>query len=130
MARPRNTKPRYRSKYEQEIAKALTKAKIKFEYEPLAMTYQVTRTYTPDFWILKGNARPLVIEAKGYFTSADRTKTLKIRDKYPLLDLRLLFQNANVRLSKKSKTTYGQWAERNGIPWAQGPTIPTWWINA
>jgi hypothetical protein len=87
---------------------------------------QKSRTYTPDY-VLECYP-PIVIETKGRLTAADRSKMLLVKHQHPELDIRLVFQNANVRLSKVSKTTYGRWAEKNGFLWAN-ERIPDAWLN-
>jgi hypothetical protein len=132
-----------RSKFEERIKKYLEKIKVKYWYEPLRLPYQYTLTkfYTPDFIIYQGKLKKprkpltaenlrdtIVIEAKGFFKPSDRTKMILIKEQYPELDIRFLFQRDN-KLNKKSKTTYSQWAESNGFGWAVGDEVPKDWID-
>ena len=118
----------YRSKLEERVAKQLTDSGLEFGYETLKISYTVPQRpakYTPDFIV--GST---IIEAKGRFrTAADRQKLLLVKEQYPELDLRLLFQNANLPIYKGSKTTYRQWAETNGFLWADKGTIPQSWLS-
>ena len=82
------------------------------------------RNYTPDFILENG----IIIEAKGWFRADDRTKMLLVNEQWPQLDIRLLFEKADNTLSKRSKTTYKEWAEKHGFIWAEG-LIPLSWIN-
>lgn len=107
----------YRSKFEKDFSETLGD----FEYESKKLKYVVTKTYTPDF--LVGN---ILIETKGYFKSADRSKHLSIKEQHPELDIRFIFQNANNKLNKTSKTTYGQWADKHGFKWANKEMPDSW----
>lgn len=119
---------KYRSKLEERVAKQLTDNGLEFSYESVKISYTVPQRpakYTPDFLIGE-----TFIEAKGRFrTAADRQKLLLVKEQYPELDLRLLFQNANLPIYKGSKTTYAQWAETNGFPYADKGTIPQSWLT-
>lgn len=86
---------------------------VQNRYESLKFPYVVVehRKYLPDFILKNG----IVIEVKGYFTAADRKKMLRIRDQYPMLDIRFIFGNKNNKINKKSKTTYTDWAEQYGF---------------
>ncbi len=68
--------------------------------------------YTCDFMITKSNGQPMFIETKGYFKAKDRTKHQDLKKRYPDLDLRIIF-SSNGKVSPK--TTYSQWAEKQGI---------------
>ena len=118
---------KFRSKFEKSIYLNAKKKRKKLEYEPQDghLNYTLPKKYVPDFRLPNG----ILVEAKGYFTSADRTKMLRVKKDNPSLDIRFLFQNANNRLTKsKNSVYYWQWAERNGFLWAEGETIPVnWW---
>lgn len=53
-----------RSKFEENVAKLLTKNKVKFKYEPHALNYVLERNYWPDFKI-----GSIYVETKGRFSS-------------------------------------------------------------
>ena len=128
--RSKKKKPRrasdskYRSRFEAQLALTLERVGAPFDYESLKVKYTKESTYTPDFILPNG----IIIEAKGYWIPADRTKHLRVRDCNPELDIRFCFQNAHNTLSKKSKTTYGEWCDKHGFLWAH-KTIPTEWIH-
>ncbi len=118
---------KYRSGFEERVAKDLEKRSVSFSYERLKIKYVKPArhsTYTPDFILPNG----IVIEAKGYFEASDRVKHLTIRDQYPYLDIRFVFQNHGTRLRPGSKTTYGDWCERHGFLYTQ-KTIPHEWLQ-
>jgi hypothetical protein len=113
-------KPKYRSKFEEKLHASAPKA----TYETTCFAYARPQRYTVDFTLPNG----VCIEAKGYFQSSDRTKLLLVREQNPGTDIRLIFQKDN-RLSKKSKTTYSQWAEKHGFQYHVGNRIPKAWLK-
>lgn len=119
---------KYRSKYEEGIANQLEASVIPYQYEAESFKYVRQCTYLTDFRVLGPNG-PIHIEAKGWFTSADRTKLLLVREQNPWIDIRILFQRPSNTLSKKSKTTYAEWADKHGFIWAQGITVPSEWVQ-
>jgi hypothetical protein len=129
MQNPSQTKPtsRFRSKYEAAVAASLVKRGLDCKYEAKGFGYTIRATYTPDFFLPNG----VIVETKGHFSSDDRRKMLAVKSQYPLLDIRLCFQNAQVKLSKAPKSlAYWQWAERHGFPWCQGHIPTTWFTDA
>ena len=118
---------RYRSKFEAAVAQDLLNRGVEFGYEAERLAYEVPRIYVVDFTILR--PRHLRIEVKGYFPPEDRRRLVELKRKHPDLDLRLVFQRAKTRISKaRGASTYAQWAERNGFPWAEG-RVPEEWIE-
>lgn len=116
----------YRSKFEETVAKKLEDAGVNYSYESVKIQYEVNqvRKYTPDFLLPNG----IIIETKGRFVAADRMKHLRIKEQIPELDIRFVFQNPNVKLSKTSKTSYAQWCDKNGFKWAS-KEVPQEWID-
>lgn len=114
----------YRSGLERKIAGVLLALGITFGYETKRVPYKVERqaSYRPDFIFDNG----VCVEVKGYFSSADRSKYLSVKASNPALDLRFVFGNADNKLNKLSKTTYKDWAERHGFPWANKVIPPEW----
>ena len=122
----------YRSKFEASFAKQLEGENVSFEYEASVIGYTIPERkgkYTPDFKLLGGRTSlPVFIETKGYWDAEDRTKLKLVKEQHPDLDLRIVFMNANNKIHKKSKTTYGDWATKHGFKWAN-KTIPKEWIK-
>ena len=86
---------------------------FKYEEEKLPYIYPETKkTYLPDF-----TKEHIIIEAKGRFTAADRKKMLLVQEQYPDRIILMVFGRAANTLSKKSKTTYGEWCTKNNISW-------------
>lgn len=119
---------KFRSGFEKKIWENAKKARKKLTYESQEshLHYTLPRKYIPDFTLSNG----VVVEAKGRFTSTDRTKMLRVKLENPNVDIRLLFQRANNRLTKSPNSlTYWQWAEKHGFPWAEGERIPLDWFK-
>lgn len=125
MRKPTSKQKRTRSTFEEKIKGDLTERGVAFQYEPLTIRYTPKpRTYKPDFVLPNG----IIIETKGWFTSADRTKHLLIKEQRPDLDIRFVFQRAANLINPKSKTTYAMWCEQHGFKWAWG-RIPEEWTK-
>ena len=114
----------YRSQLEAKVASYLDLNNAPFLYECSKYPYVTRSKYTPDFFLKNG----VIIEAKGWFPPKDRRKLLAVKEQHPELDLRLIFQR-NQLLTKKSKTTYGEWATKHGFPWCVYPDIPQSWLE-
>ena len=115
----------FRSGLEQDNAAYLRKNNVDFTYEEDKIKYITKpRTYTPDFVLGNG----VIIETKGRFMPSDRTKHLLIKEQHPELDIRFVFSNSKTRLSKRSKTTYGQWCDKRGFQYADR-IIPLDWTK-
>lgn len=129
--RARGLKNGYRSGLEYRLASEMEARGIPFAYEEDVIEFikPVTKhRYTPDFKVTTRNGHVIYIEAKGFFEPKDRKKHLNIRDSHPELDIRFVFGNANSRLSKKSKTTYGKWCTQHGFLWAD-KHVPEAWLE-
>ena len=123
----------FRSGLEDAIQKQLTSKKIGYEYEEHKLKYtkpEKPHTYTPDFYIYPPSkkGKPLIIESKGRFVTADRQKMKLIKEQYPDLDIRFVFSNSRARISKQSKTTYGMWCKKHGFQYAD-KLIPEDWLK-
>jgi hypothetical protein len=130
-----------KSLYEDGIALQFKQAKVRVKYEPYKMEYYVKakggfcldcgkndiwvkRYYVPD-WVSEDDQ--LIVESKGKFTSAMRTKMLAVRQSNPDKDIRMLFMRDNW-LTRKKQQKYSEWAEKHGIPYAIGE-MPKEWIK-
>lgn len=117
----------FRSGLEEKVAEYLTSKGVGFSFETLKVPYvkpETKHTYTPDFILDNG----IIIETKGRWLLDDRKKHLLIRKQHPNLDIRILFQNANAKISKGSKTSYANFCEKHGIPYAHRE-IPEAWLK-
>ncbi len=117
-------KIKFRSKLEENIANLLEGLGVSYEYESEKLGYTIEHTYTPDFVL----PNYTYIEAKGYWSPADRRKILNVKKANPEIDLRMVFQSPYNKINKKSKTTYAQWCEKHDIPWTAYHNIPLEWL--
>jgi len=117
-------KIKFRSKLEENIANLLEGLGVSYEYESEKLGYTIEHTYTPDFVL----PNYTYIEAKGYWSPADRRKILNVKKSNPEIDLRMVFQSPYNKINKKSKTTYAQWCEKHDIPWSAYHNIPLDWL--
>ncbi len=117
----------FRSGLEEKVADYLTSKGVGFSFETLKIPYVKPETkhiYTPDFILDNG----IIIETKGRWMLDDRKKHILIREQHPNLDIRILFQNANAKIRKGSKTSYADFCEKHGIPYAHRE-IPWAWLK-
>ena len=116
-----------RSMGEVKFAAHLEALGIEYEYEPDTFDWTPPKKrYTPDFRLKKRTGGYIYVEYKGNFKGTDRTKLLNVKRDHPDLDLRLVFERAGNKLNKVSKTTYADWCEKHGFPWAE-KEIPKEW---
>jgi len=122
----------YRSGLELKVADQIKEAKYPVNYETETLQYivpQKNSKYTPDFIFTKKNGILMYIETKGRWTSTDRQKMKNILASNPDIDLRIIFQNPNQKISKGSKTTYEAYALKIGIKHVAKKDMPTEWFN-
>ena len=124
--RQRALKAGYRSGLEETISLQLTSLSVPVMYETEKIKYEVNevRSYTPDFLLPNG----IIIESKGRFVAADRKKHLLIQKQHIFLDIRFVFSNSKAKLTKGSKTSYGDWCKQHGFLYAD-KLIPEEWIK-
>jgi hypothetical protein len=104
-----------RSGLEDRLGAFLREHDVGFKYEPERIRYVVPEKvgqYTPDFKI-----ENVFLETKGRFTSEDRKKMLAVFRSNPDLNLLMVFPKPSNTITKRSKTTYGIWCDKNNIPW-------------
>jgi len=119
----------FRSKFEATIAAGLDDVEVEWSYEDERITYEIPATYVPDFPIVTPSGRKLYVETKGYFSPEDRRKMLAVKAANPELDIRLVFQKAQTRIARSTRSmSYAVCAETNGFPWADG-VIPEEWLK-
>ena len=118
-------KRRYRSGLEEAIAHQIESANLPVIYEETTLDYiwpARPSKYTPDFQV-----GDIHLEVKGLFDVQSRHKMLLVKQQHPDLDIRFVFSNANAPIYKGSPTTYAQWCEKHGFPWANR-RIPDEWL--
>ena len=114
MPRPqRHLSAGYRSGLESRFQAACKEKGWKFPYEQDKIKYVIpasNHTYTPDFTVTSN----VYIETKGLWTGADRKKAVFIKEQHPDITILYVLQR-NQKLSKKSTTTYLDWAAKNSL---------------
>lgn len=116
-----------RSGLEDKTMEDLAKRGVSYRYEEVRVGYMKpasTHKYTPDFILPNG----VIVETKGLFDSDDRKKHELIRKQHPQLDIRFVFSRSASPIRKGSKTTYGMWCSKLGIPFAD-KAVPQAWVE-
>ena len=117
----------FRSGLEDKIIKQLEEYGLDPKYESVKLPYVIPEShhiYAADFPVCKS----IVIETKGRWVLEDRQKMLLMIEQHPEIEFRMVFYNANQKIKKGSKTTYGMWCDKHNIKWAD-KTIPEEWIK-
>lgn len=118
-----------RSGLEKKTAQYLDSKKVEYGYESEKLKYIVPakqHSYTPDFILPNG----VIVEVKGRFDAASRTKMIHVIEQNPDRDIRLLFSVDN-KINKSSKTRYSDWCSRRNIVYcisADG-VVPDDWLK-
>lgn len=119
---------KFRSGFERTLNAQLENSGVVFSYESLKLPYTVNHVYLPDFLVVTGAGKTIVIEAKGRFMPGDQGKMLAVKSQHPDIDLRFVFMDANLPVRKGAKVTHGGWATKHGFPWAD-KKVPIEWIS-
>ena len=122
----------YKSGLELTVSEQIKSTEYPLNYETETLNYIVPERkakYTPDFVFVKKNGSFMFIETKGRWTSADRLKMKHVLASNPGIDIRMVFQNPNQRLTKTSKTTYAEFALKLGIQHVAKKDIPAEWLS-
>lgn len=115
---------RRRSKFEMKVEVALGRKYSRMAYEDERLPYTLDKHYIPDFSVgPSGDPLRIIFEAKGRFTSFDRSKMLAVKAAHPDRDIRMVFMRDNF-LYKGSKTRYTEWARNNGFKATVFPELP------
>lgn len=101
---------KFKSKFEEQVGALYN---LTNTYESEKVSYTLMNTYTPDF-LLKPD---VYLECKGFFKPSDRRKMLEVIKQYPSKTFIMYFQDSTVKITRKSKTTYGDWCTKNNIKW-------------
>ena len=103
------SKPKFRSKLEEQVDKRMKQAGIKAEFEPVKIEY--TYNYIPDF-VFKG----AYIEVKGLLSAEDMRKYYAVKKSNPDIQLIFVFAAPN-KIVPRRKITHAEWADKNGFKW-------------
>jgi len=129
-ARAAALKHGWRSGLEQDVAQSLIDREYKYRYEKLKLTWikpETRHTYTPDFEVQTASGKVIIIETKGRWLTADRHKMKFVLEQNPDYDIRMVFQRSAQKISPGSPTTYGDWATKLGMKFAD-KDIPIEWL--
>lgn len=113
-----------RSTFEATLVSNMEASCLPFEYEPKDAHLGYMLEYIPDFRLPNG----ILVEAKGFFDSTDRTKMLRVKQANPGADIRFIFMADN-KINPKSKLRYSDWCKKHGFPCHIGKSIPAEWWN-
>ena len=113
-----------RSRFESTVFDNALKCGHIVDYEPKHGHLPYVLYYIPDFVLDNG----IIVEAKGFFPSEDRTKMLRVKRANPEADIRFVFQRDS-KINKGSKTRYTDWAKKHGFIAVVGLSIPEDWFN-
>ncbi len=116
----------FKSGLEESVSNQIASRGLSVQYESEEVSYIIPaseHTYHPDFRL----PNDIRVETKGRFVLADRKKHLLVKQQHPELDIRFVFTNSKNKISKKSKTTYAMWCEKNGFKYAD-KEIPNEWF--
>lgn len=109
-------KPRsdgFKSNFERDVA-SFYEGKLSYEADKIVFTQpSIKRYYLPDFKVYKN----IYLETKGKLTLEDRKKHQWIREQHPEILIIFIFMNSQNKITRKSKTSYADWADENDIPW-------------
>ena len=116
----------FRSGLEQLVAKQIKKSNHAIRYETIKIKWVdfSIRSYTPDFILDNG----VILEVKGFWSTADRRKHVEIKKQHDTLDIRMVFENSKRKIRKGSKTTYGDWCKKKDILYCDR-VIPRNWLK-
>lgn len=118
----------YRSGLEKRTIADVEEHDLESNYEATRLEYiqpETRHTYTPDFHL----SPHIIIETKGRWTVDDRLKMLYLKEQHPEIDFRMVFQNANQKIKKGSKTSYADYCDKHGIKWANKQIPEEWYLD-
>ncbi len=119
-----------KSKLEDRFETLLRSLNVPFNYEVTKISYTVPEskhTYTVD-WTVNGKA---LYETKGFLSDhTERNKYILIKQQYPDIDLRFVFENPN-KLCGGMKQTHAEWAIKQGFRYCSIKDYETIekWVN-
>ena len=116
----------FRSGLEQLVATQIKKSNHILRYETIKIKWVdfSIRSYTPDFILDNG----VILEVKGFWSTADRRKHVEIKKQHDTLDIRMVFENSKRKIRKGSNTTYGDWCNKKNIRYCDR-VIPRNWLR-
>lgn len=117
-----------RSKLELKFEDILIANQAEYDYEITVIPYTVPESkhkYTVDWTFTNG----ILCETKGFLSDhQERNKYVLLKQQYPDLDLRFVFDNPN-KLCGGTKYTHAKWADKHNFLWCgirDEETIKRW----
>lgn len=110
----------FRSGFEHIVSEIFESNNLETAYEAEKIRYTQPATehkYTPDFTVVTPSGKKIYLETKGRWVAADMKKMKLIKEQHPDLDIRIVFQDSAKKITKASKTTYGDRATKLGYKW-------------
>lgn len=118
---------KFKSEFERRFVNDLENRGIEYAYEAEKFHYSVPKSYRPDFKVGK-----FFIECKGYHRGIHQYlhSFIHFKRQHPNVDVRFVFDVgiSTKRVSKTTKMTFADWANRNNIKWAE-EIIPEEWLH-
>ena len=118
-----------RSQFEVVFEKQLKVLGLEYVYEkePTYFTPpSKVRRKTFDWHITLRSGKQIIIETKGWWQTKDRIAELEAIKQNPHLDIRYVFQRANAKIRKGSKTSYADVCRKHGVLFSEGVIDPRW----
>lgn len=118
-----------RSKLEDKLEAILISLNAPYKYEDTVISYIIPESnhkYTVD-WTVNNS----LWESKGYLSDhTERNKYILIKQQYPNIDLRFVFENPN-KLCGGMKQTHAEWAIKQGFKYCSIKDYETIerWVN-
>jgi len=117
----------FKSGLEENISNQISSKGVEVKYESEKIPYTIPASehhYHPDFKL----PNDIFVETKGRFVAADRKKHMLVKSQNPTIDIRFVFSNSKNKITKTSKTTYGDWCDKNGYTYSD-KIIPDSWFE-
>ena len=113
-----------RSKLELKFEEILKELKAEYQYETTRIAYIIPESkhyYTVDWTLTNG----ILLETKGYLSDyQERHKYVLLKNQYPDLDLRFVFDNPK-KLCGGTKMTHEKWADKYNFKWCGVKDVET-----
>lgn len=105
----------FKSAFEDKVFASIRACGVNISYENKEWPWVSHHIYTADSTLRTKKGLEVVLETKGYLDADDRSKMRHVKAQHPDLVIIFWFQNPKNRISPSSKTTYHEWATKNGF---------------
>jgi hypothetical protein len=108
----------YRSQDEAAVAKRLVASGLtSVNYETVKLRFTKVSTYRADFSLAVPGIGQVLLEVKGWWSPEDRRKIRSVISCNPTTALLMVLARPDHKISKGSRTNYGEFCSRHAIPW-------------